>query len=408
MKPHVLAVTVGLDVVTPESSLPEGAVRVADNVMLGNDGSVEQREGFAAHIALPDAHSFWKSPAQTRVLAAARDKLYQVDLQTAAAAAIFTGLLTDQPVSYQDVGPDIYFCSLGTLRKIAADGTIRRPGIADLLGTTPTLTQTVGGLYAGRYGVAYSLINDLGEESPISSIAWIDLTTGGILLSSIQTATDVVSMRIYVTAQNGGALHHHATRAYSATTTITDQTLRKEATRSGLLPMPGGSIVRLYNGRLYVVDRKTVWVSEPLDYGVYHAERGWMTFNRTITMFEPVAGGIFIGMHERTLFLRGDHQSFTQVPVAARGAFPRSSDKAPADYFAPNLVPNRSEPVAGWLSEVGLAIGRADGSVAYPQAQRLRLDGGEARILFAQRGGIKQAIFCVDGMTIGTGSDRTI
>ncbi len=135
-----------------------------------------------------------------------------------------------------------------------------------------------------------------------------------------------------------------------------------------------------------------------------------MTFQRTITMFEPVRGGIFVGMHERTIFLQGDHEAFTQIPVASRGAFPYSSCKVPADAFNGKLVPNRNEPVAAWLSEIGLAIGRPDGSVTYPQADRIRLTGGVSRPLFMQHGGIQQGVFCVESMTTGPGgaTDLTI
>jgi hypothetical protein len=167
-------------------------VRSADNVTLQDDGGFTMRPGRGAVTTLLGAHSFWRSPAQTRTLVAAQDVLYDVTLPGLTVSPIFTPIPWDDPVSYDDVGPDVYFTAGGVLRKIAPDGTVRRPGVADLLGITPIVSATFGGLLAGRYGVAYSLINDLGEESPISSIAWIDLAaTGGITLTGITTAANV-------------------------------------------------------------------------------------------------------------------------------------------------------------------------------------------------------------------------
>lgn len=405
MKPFTLPpVTLGLDVVTPEGALSNGAVRRATNVALLNDGGFQCRSGYTTLATLAGTHSFWRSPAQTRAVVAAGDTLYDVDLATGGVAALFTGLQPDEPVSYEDVGPDIYVTSPGITRKIDVYGTVRRPGVADLFGSLPTLTTTLGSLYPGRYGVAYSLHNDLGEESPISSIAWIDLAaTGGILLSGLQTAANVTQVSLYITTPGGGDLYRHATRAFAATQTITDQTTQKIATRLNKQPLPSGTIVRLYNGRLYVVDGKTIWPSDPLDYGVMDVEGGWMTFNRTITMFEPVRGGIFVGMRERTLFLRGDHGAFTQIPASNRGALPQSSCKVPDDFFASRTNDRTNEPAAVWLSDVGLAIGHPDGSITYPQADRIRVTGGVSPPLFFQHGGIKQGVFCVESMHLGTG-----
>lgn len=406
MKPYPLpALTQGVDVLTPEGSLPKGAVRSAANVVLQDDGGFTMRPGRSAVTALADAHSLWRSPAQTRTLVAAQNTLYDVTLPDLTVAPLFTALPWDAPVSYEDVGPDVYFTAGGVLRKIATDGTVRRPGIADLLGMAPLVSATTGGLAAGRYGVAYSLINDLGEESPLSSISWIDLDAGGgVSLIGLQTAPDVVKVALYVTTANGGELYHHDTRTFAAAQTITDQTLGKLATRQHRQPMPGGEIVRLYRGRLYVVSGRWVYISDPLDYGVMDVKGGWLTFNRTINVFEPVAGGIFVGLRERTIFLRGSGpKDFEQVEVAARGALAQSGARMPADFFAPALAPNRDLPVATWLSDAGLAIGRPDGSIAYPQAHRLTVAGDSARALFAQQNGIKQVIHCVDAMTLGVG-----
>lgn len=411
MKPFVMPpLTLGLDNVSPEGRLPKGAARRAVNVVLDLAGGFAARPGFAEHAAIAGLDNLWQSPAQTRVLGSIGNEVHTIDLATGASAALFSGV--GAVVSYEDVGPDIYVASPGILRKVGADGVVRRPGVADLAGTAPTLSESVGGLDPGRYGVAYSLVNDLGEESPISAIAWIELTSrAGILVSSIQTAPDVAKVRLYLTAAGGDELYTHDTRAWATSTTIMLGDRKRRATRMHRQPMPGGNIVRYgEDGRLYVVDRNWVWISDPQDYGVSHLESGWLTLKRTINVFEPVRAGNFVVLRERTYFMRRDGAKWVLEPRGMRGAFEQSGMRVPADFFDPELAGGGDERVAVWLSEVGVAIGRADGSIVYPQVNRVRITGGAAKPSFVQTDGIKQLVFCVEDLGPGPGVavDQTI
>ncbi|HUW60431.1 MAG TPA: hypothetical protein VMZ06_05450 [Candidatus Bathyarchaeia archaeon] len=416
MKPYPLpALMIGLDTLSSETSLPKGAVRVANNITIQNNGDWQRRPGFEDFLTLDGAHSLWQSAAQTRVLVAAGDTLYDVDLEGGAAAPLFVGLPFEEPVEYTDCGPDIYFTAGGVLRSIDPDGNVRRPGIMALLGERPTLTPTVGGMAAGRYGVAYAVLNERGEESPLSSVEFITLTGGGILVSGIQTAPGVTEMNVYVTTPDGDRLYRYAKLPIAASCSIVDNLAADDsraAERLDCQPMPGGEIVRYFNGRLYVAAGKWLYISRALDYGVSSTIEGWMTFRRSITVMEPVAGGIFLGLRERTLFLRGNGPSDFQLIDAAgnHGAVPHTGVEVAADYFNPDMVPDRATPVACWLSEVGLAIGRPDGSIAYPQAGRIKMDAGPGRPLFMQQLGIKQGVFQLETLTMGIGGavDTTI
>jgi len=406
MKPYPLpALTIGLDVVSSETALPKGAVRQAHNIVIQNNGDFQRRPGHeGVIIPLPGAHSLWQSPAQTRVLVAAEDTLYEVDLANEAVAVAFVGLPFEAPVEYTDVGPDIYFTAGGVMRKIDPYGTVRRPGIINLLGERPTLTPTVGALPAGRYGVAYTLINDLGEESGASSIGWIDLTLGGILITGIPTAPNVARMNIYMTQRNGDRLYRQANLAYAASASILDDGLNNDIAcdRMFLQPMPGGDSVRLFNGRLYTVSGPWVYCSRPLDYGVSHTVSDWMTFKRTVTMFEPVAGGIWVGLHDKTLFLRGNAPGDFQLIDAAGGHGALSTGiEVPADYFNPDMVPDRATPVVCWDTDKGMAIGRADGTLVYPQSGRVMMSAGPGRPAIMQQRGLKQIVFLHESLTMG-------
>jgi len=398
------ALTKGVDVLTPEGDLTKGTVRKAVNISIHDNGSFDRRPGYQAFISLANAHSFWRSPAQTRVMVASGDILYDVYLGSGSAAALFVGLTPGNPVEYTEIGPDIYFVDGNILRRVTPTGVVRRPGIAALDAERPTLTAAPGGLDAGRYGVAYSLLNDAGEESGLSDTEWIDVTTGGIGVAAIASAANVTQANVYVTSANGSELYLHQTITWSATSSITDQTRTKLAMGKYLTPMPGGDYVRHFRGRLYVVSGSWIWYSEPLNYGLTDIRSGFMTFGRTITMFEPVESGIFVGLRERTLFLRGNGpETFQQVPLTDRGAIAHTGASVAADFFSPELVQERAFPVATWLSERGMAVGRADGSMALPQADRISLVADRGRVLFMQHAGIKQAIYCVESLTLGAG-----
>ena len=199
------ALTKGVDVLTPEGDLTKGAVRKAVNIAIHDNGGFDRRPGYRPLITLDGAHSLWRSPAQTRVVVAAGDTLYDVDLGLGAAAALFVGLTPGNPLEYTEIGPDIYFVDGVLVRRITPTGLVRRPGVATIASARPTLAQTAGGLDPGRYGVAYSLLSDTGEESGISDTEWIDVTTGGITLAAVAAADNVTQMNVNVTGPGGRA-----------------------------------------------------------------------------------------------------------------------------------------------------------------------------------------------------------
>jgi hypothetical protein len=67
-----------------------------------------------------------------------------------------------------------------------------------------------------------------------------------------------------------------------------------------------GSIVRHYKGRLYAVDGRVVWATEPMDYLRIDLMRGFLMMESEITLFEPVSNGVFVGtQNEGVQFLAG-------------------------------------------------------------------------------------------------------
>jgi hypothetical protein len=408
MKPiNFPAPRLGLDVRSSTTNLPAGTVKRATNVVLTDKGDFRRCPGSTLVGALAGAHSLWRSPFGTTLVAAA-DKLYEVTLgDTTTYEEIFQGLPHEEPVEFDDAGADIYFTAGSVLGRLCSDGLVRRPGVAELIGYAPTLAATIGGLYAGSYGVAYSLTNDLGEESPLSAVSYIDLPSGGgILLSGLVTATDVVSLNLYITAADGAELYLHDTIAWTGTASITDQKQGRQASKQGRVLMPGGTIVRFWNGRLYVATGSFIAVSDPFDAGLCNPKEGWFNTGRTITLMEPVEGGIFVGHEQAVHFYKGsDPATFQLAQVSSLGAYAHSGGRVAADFFDPEVVGSSAGlPVAIWLSDVGLTLGMPSGQVVTPQAGRIRLTAeGPARSAALWNGGVKQIVFSVESMTMGVG-----
>jgi hypothetical protein len=388
-------IKIGIDNVSPEGDLADGAVRDAVNVMLHDSGAFDRRPGFGALLNLPGAHSLWKGKNGAYV--AAEGVVYAFDGSVTSVCP-----MPDDPVEYCDVGADVYFTAGGILRK-RVGGTIYKPGLMDLTGFAPTLTATSGSMVSGTYAIAYSLVNALGEESGLSSPAFSYGT--GFLLSGIASAPDAVAMKIYASAPNGEELFLHRDLPWAATASVVDR-YRGPPAKRFLLAMPGGDYVREYRGRLWVAKDNWLFYSQALDYGRTDVRTGWIAFKKSIALLEAVENGLFIGFADGVHFLSGTGPAdFKVVQVAEHGAKAHTGMIVPADVFAQE-APSGGR-VAVWLSPKGFAVGTGDGATSFPQAARIELQANEGRTAFLQFQGIRQLLCLVDSLVLPTPDDAT-
>ena len=68
---------------------------------------------------------------------------------------------------------------------------------------------------------------------------------------------------------------------------------------------PIGTIVRYYNGRIYIVQDGALWISEPYNYNAFDLTRGIIPFSDQIIMVQPVSDGIFLSTNKSIFFLSG-------------------------------------------------------------------------------------------------------
>jgi hypothetical protein len=117
--------------------------------------------------------------------------------------------------------------------------------------------------------------------------------------------------------------------------------------------------------------------SEPMRYGLWDPRHNFVQFPHTITMMEPVEGGVFVGTQDGVVFLSGvGPAEMTQKrtsglpPVAFTGMKMEAallSDEGAGDTY-----------VAAWFAKNGIVVGTSDGTLREVHAKRLRLPDNQA------------------------------
>lgn len=134
-----------------------------------------------------------------------------------------------------------------------------------------------------------------------------------------------------------------------------------------LTELPGGSDIHHWQGRLLIVRGNTLYWSEALRYAVYSATQDYIRFESRIRWVAPLPSGIYVGLRNRVVFLRGSDPSEFSIHTVGKKSAP-----GVAAVYDPRHLGKGSEPLALWFTDVGIAVGDGSGAVTYPQADRLK------------------------------------
>lgn len=403
MKPKtILNISGGIDVVTPETELADNVARSVENVVIHNDGGFDLRPGATKVLDLDGVRQLWATKDGSRAFATTAQTLYA--LTWPAEANAIADVWRTTPVVFAEGFGSVYMAD-DVIYRITDDGVVAA-GVADLRGTEPTLSAAPGSLVAERYGFAFSAVDAAGQESGLSDIAWIDLETdGGVQLGLPASAGAATRYRIYRTTANGGDdLRLCDTIAVASSHTITGGEVGRLARNRYLAPLPAGTQLFEYRGRMYSAVDSFLFCSEPLNPELHDAREGFIGMPGPIRMAAPVENGIFIGTDTDILFLSGSSpRDFKLEHAAGNGAFEQRAVVAPASYFNPKLVDTARE-VVMWVSGNGYQIGLPGGTVVSPQEGKVRLsDVGQAETLVFMVDGVKQIVSAMEAMTLGNG-----
>lgn len=196
--------------------------------------------------------------------------------------------------------------------------------------------------------------------------------TLGCLDATSFTPLATVDGRLSWTVLNGEAVfcsHDEIGVVRGDTVASLPSTIRDDEAELMLAPMPGGSWVEYWSGRLVVARGNSLIFSEPLRYGVTDTLRGFIQFEERIFWVAPLESGIFVGLRNSVRWLAGTNPAeFSQRVVGGR-SWRGAAGVLDAEHIDPNL---QAEHVAVWMTPSGFALGLPSGNVVLPQAARLQ------------------------------------
>lgn len=235
----------------------------------------------------------------------------------------------------------------------------------------PYVTVSNGTLKNGTYGVAVAWLKN-GKESATSGIQFVELDDNqGIEVTfPFKFDEDITSARLYITARNGGELQRAGDYNASQSSIIIKSMPERGAASQFLnkSPMPTGSYLRYWNGRLITAKANILSFSEALAYHIHDERHGYVQMPQRITFVEPVDGGIWVGQVDHVSFLSGDNPDNISVTrKTSCSPIPNSSVRVLAEVIGGELSQGSSQTVM-WLASNGYCIGTPTGEVIETQA----------------------------------------
>ncbi len=409
MKPIRLPLpALGLDLLSEETGLLDGAVRRAENVDIRRDGRFSRRPGY--EVAVPGAGFQSLHKTERGVLVVRNGKVYALDLNSYT-PTLLCELGSEDPADFTEHNGHLYFGNITSLWWVPADATApRRVGVS-LPATMPSAeAHASGALAAGRYTVAISRMDDRGEESPTKVVGQVNLPAGGGIRLHGMTPDVGSTIRAYITPPDGDALYLSESFSAAFSEFIVSRP-PDGAIRSTqhLAPLPGGDFIRGHAGRIYVARGDTVFFSEPLRPHLHDPRHNFIKFVGPIRFIEAVVGGVFVADDRGVWFMPGNEPEQVRRVTSVR-AIARSSVLVPGSHFNKELTQSDQD-CAVWLSEEGYMLGRFTGDVVSLHPERVRVAAAlEGRSRFIVRDGLKQIITLTAATTapgFGIATDTT-
>lgn len=401
----------GVDVLSSETALTEGAVRSAVNVDIGRAGRFKRRAGYARQLAAPGLHSLFYAPQKGRTLVAQASTLNWLDTDDFSLTPIFE-LASSAPLDYTEYNGNLYFTNRSSMGWVPSDSTEARP-VGVPVPDAPTLSVGNGGLLPGTYGVTITLVDDRGEEGGACTMQTIELPEGGGIRLADLPQHMGWGVYVYITSADGEILRYAAEfPAVFPTFVVAENAQGSDCETQHLVPMPPGDFVCWHNGRLFTAKNGALRFSEPLRPHLHNPAHGVIPFSGHIAFIESVGDGLFVGDSRGVWFLAGnDPTRFEQRRVSTCRAVARSSVMVPPEHFPDKAVP-ADIPVAVWLSTSGYVVGMPGGATVELHPDRIKVPSGQAgRTAFLLREGRKQVVTPVNSTstaTFGTAVDSVI
>jgi hypothetical protein len=327
--PMVLKFPAGIDNRSREYALAEDAARSIENMDVTRDGGLISRLG-SRKVVSGDCSSLWSHPNGRFALLVRDGDLVRLNPdETLTQLAAVSG-----PVVYATLNDEVYWSDGTTLGQVKADGTVGLWGMN--APPDPVCTAVAaGGLFAGTYQVAMTVIHASGLESGAPRAVSVDVPEGGGI-EAVTPAASGVKFALYRTGPQGAqdALRRAWVTDPGTTTTLGVGALGKPLeSLFAARPLPGQCLTA-HKGRLWGATGAYVWFTSEKSPHWFYPDTGYYQFETAVTMLSSTEDGLYVGLYDRIYFLQGsDPYQMTQRPVSGVGAARNSAMELPYDLF---------------------------------------------------------------------------
>ena len=340
-------------------ALPEDAVRNAVNTDFRSTGDIHTRGGYALNYAGNDVHSAFTCSSGSYFVEAGTLKRFA---PAGAHTSVFSGISGQCNYCYAD--GDLFVSDGVKAWRNGAPWGLPVPA-------TPSVDVLAGGGIAeGQVLVAYTFVASDGTESGASSVIAVQaFADSQLFLFGLPIPTDnrVTHIRVYASAPGGEVLYRQADAIVGSVTVTLGAILDSgvELSTHTMTRPPAGSIIKKYNGRMYVAVDDLLWHTEPFALDLVNPGKNVTRFPGDIKIVEPVRDGIWV-VADRTFFLGGSGpEDFVQREVLPYGAIPGNSVALPGGDVM-------------WYSERGLIVATDSGKLKNVQERLVAPDVGDS------------------------------
>lgn len=290
---------------TPVERFELSDLTEALNVDIDDSLEISRRDGFSAPVVAGSFRSVW---ASGNTCLALRNETDLVRIQPDYSVSVIrSGMTPARDISYTPLGSLIGY-SNGIDIGIVQGSENRTWGLS-----TPTsqgvATNMGGSLVAGTYQYAVSYMRRDGQHSGTPRAESIEVTDGGIAITSIPVSNDQqVDFKMVWISERDAEHLYLAGVIPNAQTTFNLVASFKQTVRLStqfLSPAPAGRIVRQFNGRALIAVGSVLHYSEPFAYELFDLRKHF-TFPAGITLVEPMNDGVYLSTSNETFWLGGD------------------------------------------------------------------------------------------------------
>jgi hypothetical protein len=400
----------GIDQLSDETSLISDsragttAIREGVNIDIDTEGNVNRRKGYDMKLTGAGYHSLYESTRGWLMLCHKEELgIYN---EATEVFTVLTSMDESQLTSFTELNGNLYYVnpgSKGMVRK--GENMVRTLGVP-LPNITPSFAAVAsGGLQAGRYGISYTIVDDIGEESPLGPLVVVTLTEQSSIQCSMFTLYPNTKYRIYMTMTDGEELYQAAEFDANVTSfLLSEHGEGRRPDTQYLSPLPFGYIVRAHGSRIYIATNDFVFYSEPFQPHLLNAAHGFLPMTGFVSMMQPVEGGMYIGDEAGVRFYAGeDPQNFEPKDVSTEPAVFGTAVAVPGDYLPEDL--DEADIAAVWLASSGYQIGLSSGKLVRPHTKQVRLPRYvQGCAAFSTQDGRKQLITPVNSNVLADAS----